>query len=45
MQPLSAAAPQRVRVVQVVPGVAIGFCTYELMRKALDVQTNVGLVR
>ncbi len=32
-------------VAQVVPGVAIGFCTYEFMRKALDVQTNLGLVR
>ncbi|KAK9839432.1 hypothetical protein WJX81_001730 [Elliptochloris bilobata] len=30
---------------KVVPGVAIGFCTYELMRKALEVQTNTGLVR
>lgn len=30
---------------QVIPGVAIGYCTYEFMRKTLGVQTNPGSER
>ncbi len=30
---------------QVIPGVAIGYCTYEFMRKSLGVQTNPGAER